>query len=140
MIYEIINPSDPYTMEAPDLEIASLACFMLSKMFGVEGDDEANTAGPWIGIGTADEWFVERFGAKPVDRLKARREDVAAALDSVLICAKNDRQDYYTALALIDDPVKREEWRQGFHDRRRSSMSNIGQVAWNKAAALRSEQ
>ena len=33
MLYELINPSDPYTFEAKDRETATLAVFLLSTSY-----------------------------------------------------------------------------------------------------------
>lgn len=34
--YQLINPSDPYTFLAPDLETAALTVFCLGTMYGAE--------------------------------------------------------------------------------------------------------
>lgn len=34
-VYELINPSDPYTFEAPNIEIAGAAVVLLSTAFGL---------------------------------------------------------------------------------------------------------
>ena len=40
-IYELVNPSDTYTFEAPNIEVAGVAACLLSTGFGARrvGDD-----------------------------------------------------------------------------------------------------
>ena len=43
MLYELVNPSDPYVFEADSLEVATLTVYLLSTAYGakpIEGDEE----------------------------------------------------------------------------------------------------
>ena len=40
-IYELVNPSDPYTFEAPNIEVAGVCACLLSSGFGARGADES---------------------------------------------------------------------------------------------------
>lgn len=141
MLFEIINPSDAYTIEAPDMEIAACACIVLGRghyaFEEIGGDAEV----PMFLFGGHDAWFKQQFGGtldETLDRvMKERREDLAACLDSVLIGSGADRDTYHRGLALIDDPAKRAEWRAQWHDERRSSLNDIGGNAYRIAEQLR---
>lgn len=126
MIFEIINPSDPYTLESDDLEIASVAVVVLGRgqygMRQIDGDKKFEM--PIFLFGGEDEWFKENFGDNAevvIGRcFEGKKEQLAAALDSVRIGGIEDRNK------------SKEE-----HDKVRSSMNNIGKVAWKYAENLR---
>lgn len=115
MRFEIINPSDPYTIDAEDLEIGALACCLLGDgKYGLRGMGESNNQDvPIFLLGGHDEWFTSKFGrnfeASLVHALEKRNEALAKSLDSV---------------ALFD----------GY---RRSSMNNIGARAKSLSKAVR---
>lgn len=137
MLFEIINPSDPYTIEAPDLKVAAVACVLLGNgKLGFQGIDcEAEV--PLFLFGGYDEWFTKHCGGdfKSVmaQVTESRLSELADCLDSVLIGDAAHRKSFQKGLELIDDPVKREHWL----DERRSSMDNIGGHAWSIAKQLR---
>jgi hypothetical protein len=146
MLYELINPSDPYTFRAESREIAVLAAVLLSSGFGVrELDGEDWMAGPFLFMQADDflRWFAEEFHADisaPAEfdaYVAARRLAIADAFDSFVIGCHNDRLDYEEALQAIDDPAKREAFRRARQDRRRTSRSRIGETAWRLAEQLR---
>jgi len=91
MKFEIINPSDPYTMTAPDLEVASVAvCFLGDGKYMLEGlDDAAGHGVPAFLFGGHDEWFSSKFGMSFSETaehvMNHRSDDLAAALDSVTL-------------------------------------------------------
>lgn len=64
MKFEIVNPSDPYTMEADDLQIAAVAVCLLGNgkyMAKGQGRDDGQDV-PFFLFGGVDEWFIEKFG------------------------------------------------------------------------------
>jgi hypothetical protein len=89
--FEIINPSDPYTMEAEDLEIAAVAVsFLGAGRYALQGiGKDAGTDVPIFLFGGHDEWFAEKFGmdfdATSTHVLDHRAEALATALDSVTL-------------------------------------------------------
>lgn len=143
-LWKLINPSDEYTFEAPDLETAAAAVLLLSAGFGAE---EVNGEGevPILAFSSDSQvnaWFQSSFGldlepwvARVMD---VRRADVAAALESMLIGPASARKSFKLGLELIADEAKREQWRRHWLDERRSSMNNIGGKAWSIARDLRS--
>jgi hypothetical protein len=131
-VYELINPSDAYTFEAPNLVVAGAAVCCLSTSFGakrVDGPDE-NTP---IMFGWP-EW-LKQCGVTP-KWWATHRTEVADALASFLIGSPADRADVVDMLAELP-PEKREAWRARRQERHRTSMNQIGEQAYATAEALR---
>ncbi len=118
MKFNLVNPSDPYTFEADDFEIAAVAVCLLGvgKYPANALGDDANKSNnvPAFLFGGHDEWFRARFGGSFEDVaercLKGRGVAVAQALESVTLGS-----------------------------RRRSSLNDIGGEARQLAAAIRSQ-
>lgn len=116
MKFEIVNPSDPYTMEAPSLELAAVAvCFLGNGKYPLTGLDDARgqDVPPFL-FGGHDEWFTEKFGA-----------------NFEAVC-KRAIQEQNEALALTLESVT-------LTSSRRSSMNDIGGRAKKLAQAVRME-
>ena len=131
-LYELINPSDPYTFYAPSIEIAGVAVVMLSSGFGAtpargEGESTPVLFG-W------KEWLEE----KGIDNAWciAHLSEIADALDSFLIGNAAHRADVESMLDELP-PEKRDAWRAKRQDRHRSSMNQIGEAAYAAAKRLR---
>jgi hypothetical protein len=107
--FELINPSDPYTFTAPDLETAALAVVLLGRgQYGGKSLDGGEDV-PIFLFGGHDEWFAEKFGRTPKESLDhIEHEAIAACLDTLTLGRAE-----------------------------RSSMNNIGKGATLLAAALR---
>lgn len=96
MKFEIINPSDPYTMEADDLQIAAVAVCLLGDgkyaAKGVEADSGQDV--PIFLFGGVDEWFTEKFGMDYFETashtLNNRNDALARAFESVKL-ARGER-------------------------------------------------
>lgn len=131
-LYELINPSDPYTFYAPSIEVAGVCAALLSPSYGaspVNSDGESTPLlfgwNEWLEArGINDEWVT------------AHKDEIADAWDSFLIGDARQRADVESMLALLPEE-KRQEWRDQRQDRRRSSLSQIGEMAYAKAAKLR---
>jgi hypothetical protein len=136
-IYELCNPSDPYTFEAPNIQIAGLCAAFLSTSFGakqVDADVQSPVLFGW------DHWFKEQGmlgeDGELTGYIKAHAKEIADAYDSFLIGSVSDRQDVVEMLKLIPED-KREKWRAERQDRHRSSMSKIGERAYQLARQMR---
>ncbi len=136
MLYEIINPSDPYHFEAHDLEVAAICIAILGKgMYGATPLDdkgeilEDEMTIPMFMFG-ADDWFMKQFGVTftvSMDRvMKDRKLDLMHALESVTLGSFKDRMFVVDALNSIDDPVKKELFKKKWLDEKRTSLNNIG--------------
>lgn len=142
MLFEIINPSDAYTIKAPDLEIAAIVCVFLGNgnyAFKPLDTDAANEV-PMFLFGGHDEWFTEKFGAKledVIDRVMVkRRAELADCFDSALIGSHADRNEFDLA-SQHHTAGQRKAFRDARHDNRRSSLNDIGKRAYEMAKRLR---
>jgi len=144
MLYEIINMSDPYTIEASSLDVAFVACLLLGDgQYGFKPLEDGEEEIPLFLFGGCKEWSQKHLRENPqaiLDRVTtdaAKRLELADCLDSCLIGRQQDRETYRSGFDLIDDPAKRERWRAKWHDDRRSSLNNIGGRAYLMATKLR---
>ncbi|WP_206461089.1 hypothetical protein, partial [Acinetobacter baumannii] len=129
MIFELINPSDKCTFEAPNLKIAALVTCVLGNgqysAKGIENDLDV----PFFIFGGHDEWFVSNFGLNFKETyIQVRNEekfDLVNSFNSVLLGSYLDRTAFYKAYDLIQDPAEKNKWREQWLDERRSSLNNI---------------
>lgn len=135
MIAEIINPSDPYTLETDNFLAAAVGIALVGNgKLGLSCENPKLRTPILFGW---DQWFKDQ-GIDDLGKwLEAHSAEVADALDSVMIGNIGDRALFLDALEAIDDPVKREAFRAKQHDKKRSSMNDIGAACWKTAAALR---
>jgi len=139
MVYDIVNPSDPYTMDAPDLATAlSAVCLLGEGRYGLRDRDGAVVV-PVFLFGGHDEWARANFDGKDLEAVLASVSfsAVADCLDSCVIGGFTDRETFERGAALIDDPEKRATWRAEWLDRKRTSLNDIGGRAAKLAAHLR---
>ena len=135
-IWEIINPSDKYTMVAESFEVAAVACcFLGNGQYGAEEVDGERRVPIFI-YGDVDAWFHKQFGASFDECAERSQTEAAAALGTVIIGDAAGRDAYESGLALIDDPKKKKQWRDRWHDKRRSSMNDIGKRAQQLSKAM----
>lgn len=155
VLYEIINLSDQYTIEAHALDVAFVACLLLgrgqysfepiiSQSEAAPDKNEAAIGIPLFLFGGADQWCQQQFREEIGETIRrvthGKSQELADCLDSCLIGGAQERQTYTAGLELIDDPGKREIWRSRWHDERRSSLNDIGGRAYEMAKRLRSNQ
>lgn len=139
-VFEIINPSDPYTLKCDRFDIVAAACLFLGEgRYGLEecGGEEGKQKMPVLIFGGAMEWFQETFQADLSEFIGHNLLAIADCLDSVVIGQAGDRLVYEQALALIPDEEGKKTWRESWHDKRLSSMNDIGARALRLADILR---
>ena len=129
MVYEFINPCDPYTFEAPDQEVAALVVGAMGTAYGAEMKDDENQNIPVFILGGYDAWYKDKFGRTVEEGLEARKQDLAAALSSFLYGRPDDRKLYNLAMKGISNPETRKQYAEEWHNRR-TSMSDLGKKAW----------
>lgn len=139
-LYNLINPSDPYTFRAEDQETAALAVFCLGPAYGAENLSGTGSGDvPVLLFSDPKVWYQEQFGRTPDEGLEAKKPAVIRALKSFILGNERDRKRYETAMACIREPERREvfvrEWRDG-----RTSMNNIGLRAEKMAEALEKQR
>jgi hypothetical protein len=135
--YEIINPSDPYTIEAESFKTACVAvCLLGNGQWAVKSTDEKEEM-PMFLFGGHDEWFEMTFGEPFKNALDSiSPKELSDCLGSVVIGSPTQRIIYYKTLALIDDPAKKQAYREHWHNKYRSSMNDIGRTAWAIASKI----
>ncbi len=138
MLFSIINPSDPYTLEADDLEIAANAVALIGHgAYGLQeltGDKSGNVP---IFLETGhDEWFTKQFGrdfATSLNHVMANRApDLAKALASVFIGTPADKRQFDQDARDWDEDEFHLKLTER-HDAKRTSMNDIGRIAWGLA-------
>jgi hypothetical protein len=134
MIYEFINPSDPYTFEAGSLETAALASFFIGSAYGARGKDGSTV--PIFLLGGAEEWFKESFNEDIQTGYNRLKADVAEALDSFVYGDFGDKERYDIALEAITSPEKKAEFISKWNNQR-TSMNDIITIAHARATAIR---
>jgi hypothetical protein len=136
-VYEIINPSDYYTMKTDNWQAACAACMFLGQgMYGLQelSNDPSHKSNDMpVLMGGASEWFKKTFGVSLDDWFKNNLGLVADALESVVI---GDREVYEATFPLVESS-KIDQFKAEWLDKNRSSMNNIGSRATQIARALR---
>ena len=147
-LYEIINPSDPYTFLASSDAVAAIPFLLLGsgQMAVRTADDESREVLPLMLFVNEDElkaWINKTIGgdgAKGVQCfIDANRDEIVAALRSVMIGSANARESAEDALSKIPEEDDRQAFLLARHDRERSSTNDIGAAAWAYADRLESE-
>jgi hypothetical protein len=131
-LYELINPSDPYTFYASSIEVAGACTVILSTGFGAKPVDGEGPSTP-VMFGW-NEWLKERG----IDDtwLDEHLSELAECYESFLIGDAAKRADVESMLAMLPED-KRQEWRDQRQDRYRSSLNQIGEAAYSRARAFR---
>lgn len=139
MLYELINPCDPYTFIAENRETAALAVFLLTTIYGAETSEAEDADVPVFFIWGAREWYKENFRRTPDEGLDALWPEVCDALESFVYGNPEERKLYEYTLSLIESEGSKEKYKRRWHDRR-DSMTDIGQAAWDTARLLREKR
>ena len=138
MICNIINRSDPYTCLADDWAVACAAVLCLGNgAYGLASGDRRMPPFTSASAGQVQGWFRLEHGRSLNEVLSKQKSAVAAVLESLSVDSVGERQNYEDACRAITDPVRLAEFQAARHDRRRSSMTDIGRRAAALAAALR---
>jgi len=127
VIYEIANLSDAYTMRCEDFLVAAVAVAILGNgAYGIEGTP---VLFGW------DDWFKKKE-INLGEFIPKHRLQIAEALESVLIGDKAARTEVEMTLKRISE-AEHEAWLAERHDKRRSSMNDIGAEAKRLASQMR---
>ena len=124
MLYELVNPSDPYVFQADSFPVAVTTAWLISPMYEAkpeEGDDYFGI--PAFMEDPAKE-YKERFGDSVENFINKHNAEIVDALQSIVLGGFKDYRRYLLAVEAIDDLEKlmafREKWNDG-----RSSMNDI---------------
>jgi hypothetical protein len=135
-VYEIINPSDAYTIRGELRHAAIATLFLGDGKYGLT-DADGNQAMPLFVLGGLEAWLVEK-GIAPDTFTPGDWAAVADAADSVLIGGFRDRADAEAATSRMT-PGDAAAYLAERQDRRRSSMNDIGASAKSLAAKIRAK-
>jgi hypothetical protein len=140
LLFKIVNPSDPYTIEASSLDVATVAAILLGQgKYPFESLDGGQDV-PHFLFGKVDVWAKEHFNETVMELsnrvMDTKMGEVADCLDSVLYGDKEDRVEFFASTKGMnsDDFEDARSMRQ---DSRRSSLNDIGERAYRMAAKLR---
>lgn len=132
MIYEIINPSDPVTINAESFESALLATALLgSGQYAAHPIDDSWEKVPLFLFGGFDKWFAKRFPrlGDASDLLDLHKADTVAALRSTLTGTPDARRQYNMAAKHITDPDELKAFRRSWEAKKRTSLNDIADRA-----------
>lgn len=140
MLYNIINPSDPYTIEASSLDVAAMSAILLGQgNYGFKSLDGSESI-PEFAFGGGDDWSQKHFEEDLMEMsnrvMDTKLGEVADCLDSVLYGDKEDRVEFLAATKDMDRP-NFEATRILRQQDKCSSMNDIGDRAYRMAAKLR---
>lgn len=139
MLYEIVNPSDAYTLRADSDAVAAAAIGLLGNgQYDIDAEDDHEVPGGMLAL-TGTQAFAEAYGEEFGAFVDSHIAEIADALESVVIGNFGDRAEYEQVLSLIEGPEKQAEYRDKRHDLRRSSMNDIGGRALLYADRLRNK-
>ena len=140
MLYEIVNPSDPYTIEAPSLDVAVMVSILLGQgnyqFKSLDGGEDI----PFFSFGGGDAWCKKHFKEDLMDLsnrvMDTNLSGVADCLDSVLYGDAEDRVEFLAETKDMSRAtfVATRAIRQGDLC---TSMNDIGGLAYRMAAKLR---
>jgi len=139
VLYEISNPSDPYTMIASELRFAAAAVLILGegKMGAHPVDDDAAESVPIFLLGGHEPWLAAHGIKDLAAFIMANPSPIAEVLESVQIGKPSDRRAMEAVFAAIADPKDRTAAQAAYHDQKRSSLNDIGGRASHYAKTLR---
>lgn len=133
-IYEIINPSDPVTLEAEDVAVAQAAVLLLGRGQMGLTDEDGEEVLPLLLFGGYEKWAKDnKFDLTAT--LDKRATEVADCLESA-VCA--DLSDRKAVLAAVGGHGK--EALRRYNDEKRSSLNDICGVAFSLAKAIREKK
>ncbi len=139
MIFTLDNPSDAYTFETDDLDVATVVVLSTSNgqhgATQVDGDFKVPVF-LMCSQSDVDDWSRTNFSVDYkalADRVFVEKRDaVIRCLDSILVGGADDREIFNAAVADMTK-TKRKAFHDMWDDKKRSSMSNIGS-RWRKIA------
>ncbi|MEM1202665.1 MAG: hypothetical protein AAGN66_05505 [Acidobacteriota bacterium] len=137
ILCEVVNPSDPYSLRCDDFLVGCVAVLFLGE--GAYGCHEVGGEERQSPVLMGWEAFLEANGIEIGPFADQRASEIADALDSLLIGSPALRLDVESMAAEIPDSGL-DSWLDGYLDRHRSSMNNIGGYARHLSERFRSTE
>lgn len=146
MIFDVINPCDPYTMEAPDIEVAAVAIVVVGEgqyaLHQLDGDKMVYVP-LFIKDGDHEAWFQlnlkDNFTAIMDRVVKQRTQELIDCLDSFTYGDIGERALFKKEAATYTDRDAFLAFRKKYHDTRRGSQNDIAGRAWEMADIAREQ-
>lgn len=136
MLYEIVNPSDAYTMASEFPQAAEIASLFLGQgAYPLNARDGTKLGGFYAFGGDPEKDIKEKYGTTIGEYLESNWSDVVAALRSVEIGSFSDRDTVDDARSKMN-PEDFTAWNDKRTDKQRSSMNNIGKRSRQLADAF----
>jgi hypothetical protein len=137
MIYDVINPSDPITIECEDEKIAQAAILLLGRGRLGLCDEEGRDVLPVFLLASdeyVDSWIIEHGIGDGF--WKRHLDEIANCLDSCVVGDISDRKGVLAAISKEEDyRAALERW----NDAMRSSLNDIAGTAFKLADQLRNQ-
>lgn len=138
MLWDIVNPSDPYTMKGDDHLAVAVAVMFLGEGQYAANEIDGERQVPLFLFGGHEAWLQKTFDTTLEKALENNRLAIADALESVMIGSPSARRTYETALKHLPEEAHA-GYRAEVLDQQRSSLNNIGKRAWGLARAIRGQ-
>lgn len=138
VLYEIINPSDPYTFRADSVAVARFVVIALGTGQYDGEDSHGNSIDAMMLFFTEEQTKAKlhEFFGDPKEFVREHRAEIIDALESVISFNRGERGAYDEAIKLIPaDKVAR--YRRKVHKKNLTSLNDIGDRAWKYAKKLR---
>ncbi len=135
MLYELVNPSDPYVFQADSFPVAVTTAWLISSMYEANPEDGDDYFGIPSFMEDPAKEYKEQFGDSIEDFINKHNAEIVDALQSLVLGGFKDYRQYLLAVEMIDDPEKLMAFREKWNDRR-SSMNNICKHAKELAHGL----
>lgn len=124
-LFELVNPSDPYTFYAENLAIAGTVAQLLSPMYGAVNVNDSDESTPVL---FGWEEFNSEHGIN-ADFVNANKQKLHDAFDSFLIGSVSERKELDFALSKMTDEAKTSYLAER-QERQRTSLNTIGENAF----------
>lgn len=148
MIFEFINPSDPYHFETDNLKVASVATFILGM--GKCGSKEIDSNKgklfevPLLLFGGEEEWAQKTFSMSLAELLHDvkvnHKQELVDCLESFAIGSFSEYKEFRESMADILDLKKKESYRKKYHKNKLTSANDFGTYAWKFAKGLKESE
>lgn len=140
--YDLINPSDPITVESECPTVAAVAALILSDGgYGLRDELGQSVLPVFVGGSqrACEDWLESEGIESLTDYVVRNAERIADVLDSSMVGTASDRAAYREGLEKCDGcPNRIRDWRTNWDDRHRTSITRVCQDAWSLASTLRS--
>lgn len=130
MIHEIINPSDPYTIECDDMALLTASIFVLGEgKLGTSSEETDFTVPITIFLPEGGAvYFENEFNIDFESYVETNKVRIGECLGTVVLGKVSDRDKYFEFIK-NDDKDEREKLIEKWYDENETSSSQLGQRA-----------